>query len=161
MKQIELPSTQKKSSCVFGSPLFYQKQLFGITGQICALLFTFVFLPPSPRSPRESPEEVKMSAEWGRCWAVPLQHEGVAVFCLGFTAAVDGLLSLPAVPGGSSQGSIDWVLGESCRTSAGLTLLCTLPLPERMSTSHGFAYQHTVSCLVEDFEDLLSYQKNS
>lgn len=67
----------------------------------------------------------------------------------------------PAVPGGSSQGSIDWVLGESCRTSAGLTLLCTLPLPERMSTSHGFAYQHTVSCLVEDFEDLLSYQKNS
>lgn len=60
----------------------------------------------------------------------------------------------PAVPGGSSQGSIDWVLGESTRTSAGLTFLCTWPLPERMSTTHGFAYQHSVSCLVEDFEDL-------
>lgn len=159
MTQIEFPSTQK-SSCVFASPLFYRKQLFGITGQICVLLFTFLFLPWPRRSPRESPEEMKMSAEWWRGWAAPLHHEGIAVFCLGFTTAM-AFCPFPAVPGGSSQGSIDWALGESSRTSVGLTWLCTLPLWERMSTHHGFAYQHTVSCLVEDFEDLLSYQKNS
>lgn len=141
MTQIELLSTQKNLH-VFGSPLFCRKQLFGITGQICVLLFTFLFVPPPPRSPRESPEEMKMSAEWWRCWAAPLQHEGIAVFCLGFTTAM-AFCPFPAVPGGSSQGSVDWVLGESARTSAGLTWLCTFPLGERMSTSHGFAYQHS------------------
>lgn len=160
MTQIELPQYTKKIFMCLFRLYFIGNNCLESLGQICVLLFTFLFLPPPPRSPRESPEEMKMSAEWWKCCAAPLQHEGIDVFCLGFTTAM-AFCPLPAVPGGSSQGSIAWVLGESTRTSAGLTLLCTLPLRERMSTSHGFAYQHAVSCLAGDFEDLLSYQKNS
>lgn len=162
MTQIDLPSTQKIFMCVWFC--FIGDNCLVITAQICVLLLTFIFLPPPPRSPRESPEEMKMSAEWWRCWAAPTTWGNLCF--LSWVHNSPGLLSVPSRAWGSSQGSIDQVLGESTRTSAGLTLFCmqnALCLFERecLSTSHGFAYHHTVSCLVEDFEDLLSYQKNS
>lgn len=48
-----------------------------IAQQIWVLHF---FIALTPRSPKENPEDIKMTAEWWRCCTAPIQHERIAVF---------------------------------------------------------------------------------